>query len=292
MSRTDIHRPSVIVPADYDYVGMECVKIECLGDAEFAFQERQRIAGHMQRTGGTYSRHAHGGNCHVCGASAIYAALFYHKPTNVYVRTGTDCADKLEWDSGEGEAFRQKVRAAIERKAGKAKAQAILEASDLAAAWAVFVAAPAEADRREESTIRDIVGKLVHFGSISDAQANFLRKLVDAIGRRAEIDARRAAENAAAAPVPVTEERIAIQGKVLSIKRPNIEYGEFATRTLVQHADGWKVWGTLPTSIEDAAIGDTVEFSAKIKPSDRDPKFGFFSRPTKARKVEISQEAA
>lgn len=71
MARIDLHRPSAIEPADYFYVGMAHSKIECLGDAIFAKQERERIAEHMQQTGGEYSKHAHGGSCHICGAWAI-----------------------------------------------------------------------------------------------------------------------------------------------------------------------------------------------------------------------------
>lgn len=52
-------------------------------------------------------------------------------------------------------------------------------------------------------------------------------------------------------------------------------------KMLVQHDTGWKVWGTCPSSLSDAGRGDKVSFSAVLQPSDNDPKFGFFSRPTK-----------
>lgn len=280
MARTDIHRPSVIIPSDYDYVAMECVKIEGDGDAAFIIAERERIQRHMERTGGTYSHHAHGGNCHVCGAHAIYTALFHHKPTNVYVRTGTECADKMEWDSGEGEAFRQKVKHAMERRAGKEKARAILVSAGLSVAWDIYCATETS-QHREEGIVADIVGKLVQYGSISEKQEAFLRKLVDTIARRAEIEAQRKAESEAAAPFPVTEDRVSIKGKVLSVREPR-DYECFHTRILVQSDAGWKAWGSRPKALSGVRVGDVVEFSASVKPSDKDPKFGFFSRPTKA----------
>ena len=283
MARTDIHRPSVIVPADYDYVAVRSTKVECLGDAAFIVFQREQIARHMAMTGGDYSKHYHGGNCHICGAHCLYQVVFHHRPSNAYICTGMDCADKLEWDEGDGEKFRAQVKHAMERKAGKEKAAHILTESGLETAWTIFDAASSGAERREEEMIRDIVGKLVQYGSISNAQTNFLRKLVDAVARRAELDAKRAAEHDAAEPLPAAG-RIAIKGEIVSIKRGDGLY-QFGDRMIVRHEAGWKVMGTLPAALEGAAVGDVVEFSATIKPSDRDPKFGFFSRPTKAQKV-------
>lgn len=281
-TRTDAHRPSAIEPADYDFVAFEYLRVDGIGDAQFLMAERARRTAHMNRTGGTYSGHEHGGNCGVCGsANAIYTALFHHRPSNTYVRTGLDCADKLECHGVE--AFRRRVTEAREQRAGKRKAQALLTDAGLAKAWEVYAAG--NTDRREESTVVDMVGKLVQYGSISDKQVNYLRVLVERIENRAAIEAQRAVETAAAAPVPVTDKRMTVRGTVLSVKVP----GEFdigqSTRMLVQHADGWKVFGTVPASIEGVARGDVVEFDAAVKVSDKDAKFGYFSRPTKARKV-------
>ncbi len=109
--RKDIHRPSVINPADYEFVCFEYLKVESLGDAEFLTAERERKARHMQRTGGTYSRHEHGGNCYICGAACIYTALFYHSATNVYLHTGLECAEKMELQ--DAEKFRKTVQDAL-----------------------------------------------------------------------------------------------------------------------------------------------------------------------------------
>ncbi|MET4240333.1 hypothetical protein [Bradyrhizobium sp. RT10b] len=283
MTRTDIHRPSAIIPEDYLFVAFEYLRIDGLGDAAFLMAERQRLRAHMERTGGTYASHTHGGNCHVCGsANAVYTAMFYHAKTNAYVRTGLDCAEKLECAGVE--AFRRNVATALEQKAGKRKAAATLAAGGLSKAWAVYEAEPAESDRREESIIRDIVGKLVKYGSLSPAQFGLLGKLADAITRRSEIDAQRAAENAAAAPVPVCEKRMTVEGTVLSIRTPDYQRGDCGpVRMLVQHPTGWKVWGSVPSAVlPDLSKGSRIRFDAAVKVSDKDSKFGFFSRPTKA----------
>jgi hypothetical protein len=55
---------------------------------------------------------------------------------------------------------------------------------------------------------------------------------------------------------------------------------------LVQTADGWKAWGSVPSSLSGVKVGQFVQFQARVERSRDDEKFGFFSRPTKARTVE------
>jgi hypothetical protein len=81
------------------------------------------------------------------------------------------------------------------------------------------------------------------------------------------------------------EGKLTFVGKVLSIKNQESFYG-IVTKILVEHEEGYKVWGTLPRSINHVDRGETVSFSATITRSDKDPSFGFFSRPTKAKIVE------
>lgn len=290
MARTDAHRPSAIIPADYEFVAFEYLRIDGLGDAAFLQQQRIMLRNHMQRTGGTYSGQEHGGNCGVCGsANAIYTAMFFHKPTNAYVRTGLDCAEKLECRGVA--AFRKNCASALEAKAGKRKAEAVLAEANLSAAWALYVQGQQSATElpREETALCDIVNRLVQYGSLSVPQMAFLRRLVDQIANRAVINAQRAAEHAKAKPLPVSDKRITVRGTVISIKVPNYERGECGpVRMLVQHKDGWKVWGSLPSNLTGLQKGAAVEFDAAVKVSDKDEKFGFFKRPTKARESEAA----
>jgi hypothetical protein len=336
MKRTDTHRPAVIVPADYEFVAFEFEQPtgDVMADAEIHRWNRRMITLHMERTGGKRSGHEHGGNCGICGnANAIYTAMFWHKPSNTYIRTGRDCCEKL--DAGVNfNKFIEGVKAEQAFRAGKRKAQAFLASHGLEAAWALSLASEADLPKDprrtrkeqgwddvnsvntiievtelyfEERTIRDIVGKLVKYGSISEKQVAFVRKLLDAIPARAGKEAARAAEIAAAKPVPVTDKRITIKGKVLSI-RPATEFAP--TKILVQHADGWKVWGSMPTILADIvqhpAIdgrpgwseavytqidkGDEIQFDARVTVSKDDPKFGFYKRPTKAQNLTAKKE--
>lgn len=275
--RTDIHRPSAINPEDYQFVAFGNVKIESMGDCFVAQAERATLKRHMDSTGGWYSNHDHGGNCHICGASCIWTAIFYHEKTNSYIKTGTDCADKLEMGYGDFNAFKRDVTNALEAAAGKRKAQALLEEKGLSRAWDVFVSSP-ETDKYEEATIRDIVGKLVRYGNVSDNQVNFIVKLIEKIDNRAVVAAQRAVEHAAAEVCP--EGRTIITGEILTTRVDETQFGT-VIKMLVRDDRGFKVWGSMPGGL-DAKRGDRVRFSANVTRSDKDEKFGFYKRPTKA----------
>lgn len=275
--RTDVHRPSVIIPEDYMFVGFACVKIEDLGSAHWALENRKAIQAHMASTGGKYSSHEHGGSCGVCGSvNAIYNALFHHVPTNTYVYVGQDCTDQL--DAGVVPAFRTFVanaRGAVEAAKGKKAAQKQLDDKSLGVCWKI---SSLRGDLGwEERTISDVVGKLVKYGSISEKQWGFLERLVQAMADRPAVVAKQAAEQAALADCPTG--RVVVKGTMLSHRTEETIYG-LTTKMLVQAATGYKVWCTMPTSIGTQHKGMEVEFTATLEPSRDDPKFGFGKRPT------------
>ena len=101
-----------------------------------------------------------------------------------------------------------------------------------------------------------------------------------------EAVARIAAE--AAASTPVVEGRQVITGEILSFKFYDNDYGTSLKMT-VQDDRGFRVWGTVPSSIVrdlpdslSEAKGMRVTFTATITKADGDDAFGFFKRPTKA----------
>ena len=80
-------------------------------------------------------------------------------------------------------------------------------------------------------------------------------------------------------PVPETDERIVIEGTVKSIAEKANDFGIRWVFT-VEDDRGFRVWGTIPKSI-DPSIGDRVRFTAKVERSSDDETFGFIKRPTK-----------
>lgn len=291
MKRNDIHRPSVIDPEAYTFVGVEYDRVEdVVGGCQALAAERATIVAHMKATGGTYSNHQHGGNCHVCGAHCIYTVLFYHADTNSYIRTGMDCAEKMHMgDAARFRAIRDAVTAAREAQAGKLKAQGILAEAGLSQAWTIYTHVESVGGRvsdcRDTNTIADIVGKLVRYGSISDAQARFVATLLDRIARRPQIEAERKAEREAAADCPTG--RQTIRGEVIKTEVREGAYGD-SIKMLVKAAEGFLVWGTVPSNLQLFQVGDyqrglkrgdRVELVATFTRSDKDSKFGFYKRP-------------
>lgn len=276
--RTDTHSPKNIVPDDYEFVACEHLP-GGLGNCEYVLAMRRLIEAHMKRTGGFYSQHEHGGNCHVCGSvNLIYSILYYHEKTNSYIRVGEDCAQKLDMGgTAEMNKFRAATKDALQAQAGKRKAEATLVQAGLERAWKIYSetdAAVCQQFKWEETTIVDIVNKLVKYGNISEKQTGFLGGLLDKIDHRAEIEAKRAAEAEAAAPCPTG--RVTVTGEILSVKHVD-DYFHSYTKMLVRDDSGYKVW----CSAKSGERGDRVRFSVDLTPSDKDPKFGFGKRPTK-----------
>jgi len=296
ITRTDRHRPSRINCDDYTFVGVEYDRTDDIGSVYFLLEERKIITAHITRTGGSYADHPHGGTCMICGASALYTAIFYCAESNEYIRTGFDCADKLEiGNNAKFRGCRAAVADARERKAGRAKAQVILDDLNLTAAWAVYESTDNRGEY-EESTISDIVGKLVKWGDLSPKQGEFIRKLLAQIASRAELQAARKIEHEEAAPCP--NGRMEVEGCIIKTEWRDNAYGGRLTMT-VKTGGGYLLWGTVPSTLTTKNVthtdggrtwteqrglerGDRVRFTATLEQSDRDAKFGFYKRPSKA----------
>lgn len=290
MKRTDEHRPSAIVPTEYEYVGIECMRIDGIGDVQAVLSARERIKLHMLETGGTYSAHAHGGNCHVCGAACVYTHLFYHAKSNSYIRTGNDCTDRLDYASvaEDMDAFKHAIKPALELAKGKRKAQEMLNVRGMTTAWDLYLAASAKEFHSQswaERKLKDVMYGVITYGKMTDKQASFIKSLVAQCDPKvaAEREAKQAAVKAEAADCPTG--RVEITGSVISTKAQASDFGT-VQKMLVQHATGYRVWVSIPSGI-CAERGVEVTFTATITPSKNDPKFGFGSHPV-AKKVKAA----
>lgn len=298
MKRTDTHAPSKINPAEYEFIC--CIYY---GEPGLNIEGTKLFRAHMDHTGGKCARitRDNGDNgstgCDICGARCVNTARFYHALSNTYITTGLDCAEKMDMgDPIEFRSFRKRIAAGLKTMRGKRKAQELLQEHDLQAAWAIFLESESSAYTngwdllpKQEQTILDIIRNVVKYGKISTGQVNYLRTLVTSIANRPALEAKRAAEAKAAAPVPQTDERIKVVGKVLSTRLDETPYGS-VRKMLVQHESGYKVWGSVPSGL-DVSTGATIEFIAAVKRSNDDAKFGFFSRPTKASIVAAAEYA-
>lgn len=278
MNRTDCHRPSVINPADYRYVAQEYCRMDSFEECNYLTRQREIIAADMARTGGTYSSHEHGGNCACCGSvNAVYTVLFHHAPSNTYVRFGETCAIKMQM--GNEQAFRS-IKAAVkdarEAAAGKRKARETLASAGMTKAWDLSQVRYEGPDQWAHFTLCDIIGKLVRWGSIPEKQMAFLGKLVERIENAEDIEAKRAAEKAAAADAPSGRRGFMVE--VLTVKEQESDFGT-QLKMLVKHATGWTAWGTCPRDCYSVERGQQIELTATFQPARDDAKHAFFKRP-------------
>lgn len=100
--------------------------------------------------------------------------------------------------------------------------------------------------------------------------------------------AKRDADHKAGEDAP--EGRIVITGTVLAFKWQSSHFGD-VLKMLVQDDRGFRVWGSAPSSLQDAERESRITFTATVTASDKDAKFGFFKRPTKA-EIITKEEAA
>jgi hypothetical protein len=304
MTRTDLHRPSVLDPADY----------ECVGDFDAHAEEGYEYLDPNYADREYSGDHAYTGRCGHCGQSIRYGAIFYHAPTDTLVSVGLRCASTLGLKSISEKEIRAKGEAAARRKKVEEWAA---ESSDNAAALAYLtqVAEDDAADRdamgawndlydeighkldwdhkairaemppqpkpkrRYNEFIADVGHKLLRYGGLSEKQVAAVLKNRD---REAEFAAKREAEAAKLADAPaLAEGRYEIEGDVVSVKSGENDYG-FWMKMLVKMDDGNKVYGTVPSALGSPEKGERVQFTAKVDRSPDDEHFGFFSRPTKA----------
>jgi hypothetical protein len=275
--RTDIHRPSAIQPENYDFVGIwyDPGAEDEVGGYMMLELERENIVGHMNQSGGKWATHEHGGTCMCCGAHASYLAVFHHSESNEYIQVGETCTGKMHQACAAAFASaRRSVANAREAIAGKRKAEKILWDLGMVQAWDIYKMS-SRPDFYEENTINDMVRNLVRYGSLTEKQEAFMRKLLSTINTREEVAAKRAAEKAQAADCP--KGRMVITGTVLSTKMSDGIYGS-VLKMLVKTEGGYTVYGTVPSGLE-AERGSVVTFKATVEPSDKDSKHGYFSRP-------------
>lgn len=177
-------------------------------------------------------------------------------------------------------------------------ARSILEDQKLGRVWGVVYdpyesVNNAKADERRmhlRGIMTNVLQKFMATGELNAKQHAFLETLMrqydDAL---VDIQAQEIEANAAKdIPAELTYERVTVEGRIMSIKGHQSHFG-YVTKCLVQHVDGWKIWGKLPIEVSDAKVGDVIRFDARIEVAKDDKKFGYFSRPSKAKVIEAME---
>lgn len=142
--------------------------------------------------------------------------------------------------------------------------------------------------------LRDMGARLQQYGSLSDKQRDFAKRLLI---EAQEKQARRDAERAAAQPAP--EGRATIEGEVIKAVYKTETHGYHdrgVYRITIKTDAGWVANGNAPRELVDDVYtrftpageaasdylkGRRVRLVATVEPKGDDPTFAFFKRPTK-----------
>lgn len=223
------------------------------------------------------------GTCDHCGARFDWGSVYQHT-SGGHIVVGNTCADKtLSYPSRlELDVSRMKAKIAAARKAERNAVAARAQATEQGFEYLY-------AGKHEDRLLSDIAQKGLQYGGLSLRQIELVKKIHDGTPREWEIKrdekaAARAAEEAAALPVPVTDARISVEGVVLTIREQDGFMGATVMKMLVKTTQGFKLWGTQPNGL-GIKQGAVVAFMCTVERSQKDEKFGFFKRPTKTRVV-------
>jgi hypothetical protein len=271
--RTDVHRPGAIIPADYRYLLSYAFggQSDGCGGTLPAFNvdlllKNEREHGRVdigERTGG---------GCDICGAFYFQGDAFIHEPSGKVLRVGHTCSDKLDLAVDRSTFERERMSQVMKRERRAKKLEKIDQARGQLRADRDL----ARAFRSSHRIVRDILSKLLQWGSISDKQAALVKK----------IDAdERAPKRPEAPKVNAPNGRVTVEARIVSKKVVEGDWGS-AVKGLfvVSTPEGeWRAWGTIAQGILDDAhghaVGALVLITATFEPKADDPSFAFFKRP-------------
>jgi hypothetical protein len=319
MSANDTHLPSNFDPMAYRFVGAFDSQPEpgsFMGagpmtwatewgmqpgtnplNAEYGYLKRLLEASPSSRYGERQS-------CDHCGAHIRYVVVVLHAPTGDHIAMGETCIDRVgsmdraTWKVGELRKAAQAARKAAATREAKERNR---DNYPELAAWidahaGRWIPAPVFAAKR----VLDDGGTWTDDNTATAIEA---ADEYDAEDRRRAIrDAEREANKK-----PAPTGRVAVVGEVVKVVWKDSDYGG-AWKMTVLADDGYMAWGTVPGTIvelhyqatrfqrgdEDYQLpawlkGRRVKFTAALEPSEKDPCFAFYKRPTKAELLPITE---
>lgn len=322
-TRTDAHRPSAINPGAYDCLGAFYIGgSDAMADAyrgEFPERKLAYLLGlaatefdttvdpaliEAKLTDGNWKNKE---SCDHCGTRFAHGVFYLHRPTSEVVAVGHICAEETMSLPHRVILLRKRAEkaAATARKTARLADEAAAfraDHADLIAHIEAFATPLADiGEFKGNHFYASLLEKLARYGSLTP-------NMVAAVERNIEKDLTYRAKRkmrfemeAKEFKVAVVEGRGPISGEVLSTKVVYSAYGSTLKMLVKDAARGFKVWGSVPSSLRgdhdgwwtedkvwvdatrsEVKVGDTVSFTATVTRSDDDEYFGWFKRPAKA----------
>lgn len=276
--RTDVHSPLNVITEDYEFVG--CGEF-CDPNDPDEFHYTPQLP-----EGWRFGQNHSAGDCYHCGAHLRYYAVLKHEPTHTLVRVGETCLDN-RFSLATAEFQRLRKAASLRRAEHRIVKARERWASEHEAEFTFLD--EWQQGERYNNFYDSLWRSLKTYGELSERQLAALQRSIEQRKQWDAEDAQRKSEEPEQSPVPESDSRMTVTGRVVSVKWQQSIYGE-TLKMLVLDDRGFKVWGTVPSAIVDEqgenwnseVKGTRMTFTAKVTKSEDDPCFGFFSRPTKA----------
>lgn len=294
IERRDAHSPKNLITEDYEFLYAADLKEPW---AKHLDREFIALLNNVDPT----NPHPEHSRCSHCGAVLRYTAWLRHIPTGYTITVGEQCLGNR---FGRATAEFQKLRKAAELDRQRQRIKKYVEEFVESHPEIAFMALhptysqiqnssndgqhfqaynEAAGPSKDNYFIANVAHKLVNYGELSERQ-------IEACKKSHHIDIENAAKKAAREEeiknkpeMEVPEGKIRITGKIISTKWVEDDFGG-SLKMLVEDERGFRVWGTMPSKLQDEDISDddTIAFTATVTRSDDDPTFGFFKRPTQS----------
>ncbi len=291
-TRTDIHRPSTFVPANYTYVlsysltsssdgmqipshGVNCELDRRVYDLKGNVIEAGKhnedglccVVGLLHVAKVKMAGDRGTGNCTVCGASFIHGDVWRHNETGECIHLGHSCADKYAMLANR---TAHDMRLRHLKKAAASQAQAAVNKIKRADFLAANPGLEEALELEGHYILSDLRGKFERFCTLSPKQVELAFKLAH------EIRNPKPAEKHVDAPTG----RVTFIGEAVSVKWHDNAYGGCLKMTVKVTTDegSWLCWTTVPAAMDSIEKGDRVEITATLSHGDN-AYFAFGKRP-------------
>lgn len=283
--RTDCHRPAELDPATYQYIGWmyQGHSEEVLEAIHGAFQHDptelspEKVQNSKRLFEGNYKAKS---TCDHCGASFYWGNIYRHRPTNQIIVVGHICAERFHLES-RGAWIQEQVRRqkeANERRNSTLNAarQWLTENQDL-------IPIIGEEAQPTHHILINLKNNLFQWGQLTEKQAELARK-IDKELKTPKVEGLKTDV--------IVGKAITITGRVIITRanKSSFGYHQMEYKMLVEDDRGFRVWGSIPSSIGSTERNDRVTFIADTERSKEDSSFGFFKRPRKAQVIQSVEE--
>ena len=203
--------------------------------------------------------------CDCCGHKVKWLCEVSHKPSKTSYWVGRTCAYKI----GQLSQSKNAVNAATLRMTALRNAADKRRLFFKTAPEGVEEALEYATETEAPAILKDFRHQVGHYGQISERQSEIAVKV-----HREDLERR---EGGGA--FPCSEERQTVSGTILSVKvKDHWRFGS-QFKMVVNLGKGVRAYGTAPTPISGDDVGKEIQLTAKFEVSQKDPLFGFFSRP-------------